>query len=191
MVTLAAMEYDRRRIYSRGLFTRVDIQFDSLGGKRYLLVDVNERWYFFPGAHPGIPRRGPQPVLLRRRPGAEQVGGRNQKLFASLVLGYDPSAGLSFLEPMIDPESRLSLGAGASFSRVSNKSTDLRRLHEQRLRSARLARQTVRPVHERRDDPRLPGRGGRPCTAPAARSPPRARTLSCTPPRASPTTPAT
>ncbi len=123
MVTPAAMEYDRRRIYSLGLFTRVDIQFDSLGGKRYLLVDVNERWYFFPVPILGFRDGDPNRFYFGGGLVHNNLGGRNQKLFASLVLGYDPSAGLSFLEPMIDPESRLSLGAGASFSRVSNKST--------------------------------------------------------------------
>lgn len=121
-VTTAAIEYDRRRIYSLGLFTRVDILYDSLGGKRYLLVDVNERWYLFPVPILGFRDGDPKRLYFGAGLVHNNLGGRNQKLFASIILGYDPSIGLSFLEPLVEPEHRLSLGVGASFSRVSNKS---------------------------------------------------------------------
>jgi len=123
VVTPGDIEYDRRRIYSLGLFTRVDILYDSLGGKRYLLVDVSERWYLFPVPILGFRDGDPHRFYFGAGVVHNNLGGRNQKLFASLVLGYDPSAGLSFLDPLIDADSRLSVGAGASYSSVSNKST--------------------------------------------------------------------
>jgi hypothetical protein len=48
--------------------------------------------------------------------------GRNQKLFGSIIFGHNPSAQVSFYEPLIDPVHRLSFSTAASFSRVRNKS---------------------------------------------------------------------
>ena len=119
--TFAAMEYDKNRIYGLGLFTRVDIAYDSLQGMRFLFVDVNERWYLIP-----YPIFGFRDGDVKRPFGGagflhNNVGGRNQKLYASLVFGSDPSAALSFSDPLIDPAHRLFFSGGLSFSRVRNK----------------------------------------------------------------------
>jgi hypothetical protein len=47
-VSAEALEFDRNRIYSLGLFTRVELRFDSLSTPRALYVLVAERWYIMP-----------------------------------------------------------------------------------------------------------------------------------------------
>ncbi|RPH36984.1 hypothetical protein EHM92_03620 [bacterium] len=120
--TYEAMSFDRNRIYSLGLFTRVDIQYDSLGSIHFLLVDVGERWYLIPfpifGFRDGDPKRPYYGFGVLHN----NVGGRNQKLYGSLALGYDPSLVFSFLDPLFDHEYRLYAGAALSFSRVRNRS---------------------------------------------------------------------
>jgi outer membrane protein assembly factor BamA len=122
LVTREALAFDRARIYSLGLFTRVDIQYDSLGGKRLLLVDVNERWYLYP--FPIIGFRDGDPKRLYYGAGLlhNNVSGRNQKLAASIVLGNDPGAAVAFADPLFDREDRLSLSGSIAFSRVRNRS---------------------------------------------------------------------
>jgi outer membrane protein assembly factor BamA len=121
-VTVDAMEYDKNRIYGLGLFTRVDIAYDSLYGVRFLFVDVSERWYLVPypifGFRDGDPKRpyGGAGFLNNN------LGGRNQKLSTSLVLGSDPSAGLFFSDPLVNRTHRLYFSGGLSFSKVRNKS---------------------------------------------------------------------
>jgi outer membrane protein assembly factor BamA len=120
--THEAIQYDRARIYSLGLFTRVDILVDTLGSMQALRVIVNERWHYFPvpivGFRDGDPSRAYYGLGFRHN----NFRGRNQKLFGSAVFGYNPSAQLSFYEPLIDTERRLSFSTGASFSRVRNRS---------------------------------------------------------------------
>lgn len=120
--THEAMQYDRARIYSLGLFTRVDLLLDTLGAQQALRVIVNERWHYFPvplfGFRDGDPSRAYYGLGFRHN----NFRGRNQKLFASVIFGYNPSASLSFYEPLIDPVNRLSFSTGASFSRVRNRS---------------------------------------------------------------------
>ncbi len=119
--TFNAMEYDKNRIYGLGLFTRVDIAYDSLQGTRFLFVDVNERWYLIP-----YPIFGFRDGDVKRPFGGagflhNNVGGRNQKLYTSVVFGSDPSAAVSFSDPLIDRVNHLYFSGGLSFSRVRNK----------------------------------------------------------------------
>jgi outer membrane protein assembly factor BamA len=123
VITPALLEYDRNRIYSLRLFTRVDLWYDSLGTIRFLFVDVRERWYLVPfptfGFRDGDPKRPYYGAGILH----SNVAGRNQKLYAALTLGHDPSASLTFIDPLLHREGRLYGGISVSFSRPRNKSS--------------------------------------------------------------------
>jgi outer membrane protein assembly factor BamA len=122
VLTPEALEFDRSRIYSLGLFTRVDLYYDSLNTVRFLLVDVRERWYLVPfplfGFRDGDTKRPYYGAGILHN----NVGGRNQKLYAAATLGYDPSFNISFVDPLLDRTEHLYGGASLSYSRVRNKS---------------------------------------------------------------------
>lgn len=122
MVTADAMEYDRNRIYSLGLFTRVDIAYDSLGNQHFLFVDVNERWYLIPYPILGFRDGDVKKVYYGGGLLHNNFQGKNQKLYGSLVLGYDPSLSLSFHDPLFDHEHNLFYSTSLSTSIVRNKS---------------------------------------------------------------------
>ena len=46
--TQQSMEFDRNRVYRLGLFNKVDMWCELVGGKVVLNVDVSERWYIIP-----------------------------------------------------------------------------------------------------------------------------------------------
>jgi outer membrane protein assembly factor BamA len=116
------IEYDRNRVYSLGLFNRVDIWVDSLGARRTLVVEVHERWYLIPVPLVGF-RDGDVKKLYA---GAgllhNNVGGKNQKFFGSVVFGYNPSADLFFSAPLISRTHQLFASGASSFSRIRNRS---------------------------------------------------------------------
>lgn len=120
--TPALIEFDRSRIYSLGLFTRVDIFSDSLEGKNFLFVDVAERWYIIPvpvfGFRDGDPKKPFYGAAVRHN----NFQGRNQRLVAAVVFGYNPSLALGFNDPLIDRERQLYCSAALSYSRVRNRS---------------------------------------------------------------------
>ena len=118
-----AMAYDRNRIYSLGLFTRVDLTLESLAdGRTALRVDVNERWYLIPLPLFGFRDGDLKKVYFGAGLLHNNLGGKNQKLFVSGVLGYNPSFGLSFSDPLLVPGENLSLGAALNLSRIRNRS---------------------------------------------------------------------
>jgi outer membrane protein assembly factor BamA len=117
-----AVDYDRNRIYSLGLFTSVDMIFDSVSTPTVLHVVVTERWHIFPlpmfGFREGDFKKPYYGVGFLHN----NFGGRNQKLYGSVIFGYDPSLNLSFVDPLIDHDNNLYFSAGLSFQRVRNRS---------------------------------------------------------------------
>lgn len=104
--TSEAMEFDKGRVYSTGLFTRVDMSVFPIQGKNTLLVDLNERWYIIPLPLFGFRDNDPAKAYYGAGLLHNNFRGLNQKLFGSIVFGYNPSVAVSFpircsTEPMI------------------------------------------------------------------------------------------
>jgi len=122
VATWGAMEYDKNRIYSLGLFNRVEMFYDSLDGLRFLFVDVHERWYLIPvpvfGFRDGDPKRPYYGAGILHN----NFRGHNQKVYASMVFGYNPSLDLFFSDPQLSREHNLYFSGNLSFSRVRNRS---------------------------------------------------------------------
>ena len=122
VATEEAIEYDRNRIYSLGLFTRVDITFDTLGTVKFLSVSVSERWHLIPLLIFGFRDGDVKKPYFGAGFLHNNFRGRNQKLYASLILGYNPSASFSYSDPLLDRERRLTFSTGLSFERIHNLS---------------------------------------------------------------------
>ena len=120
--TPEAIEFDRGRIYSIGLFTSVDISFVPFEGKNLLVVDVKERWYIIPLPLFGFRDRDPKKPYYCAGLLHNNFRGLNQKLFGSVVFGYNPSLAFQFSDPWIDRDNNLYFSGGLSFSRIRNRS---------------------------------------------------------------------
>ncbi len=122
VATPEAMAFDRSRIYSLGLFTRVDLSTGSRGDVNVLYVDLNERWYIIPlplfGFRDGDPKKPYYGGGLLHN----NFQGKNQKLLGYIVFGYDPALELSFTDPLIDDAHNLFFSGSFSYSRVRNRS---------------------------------------------------------------------
>ena len=116
------MEFDRARIYSLGLFTRVDVEFQRIDTAGYLIVDVSERWYIIPLPILGFRDGDPKKLYYGAGLIHDNFRGANQKLFAEFTLGYDPSLILAFQDPLIDPQNSLSFSAELSATTIRNRS---------------------------------------------------------------------
>ena len=122
-ITRDLLEYDKNRIYSLRLFNEVQIHVEpSTGGNAHLVVEVSERWYIFPYPIFGIRDRDWSKVFLGAGVVHLNFRGRNEKLNASLIVGFDPSAGLSYRNPFLNSEGTEFIEAQISYSKVRNRS---------------------------------------------------------------------
>lgn len=116
------IEFDRSRIYSIGLFTRVDMTVVPFGEKNMLVVDVSERWYIIPlplfGFRDGDPKKPYYGAGILHN----NFRGMNQKLFGSIVFGYNPSLAFQYADPWINRDHNLYFNGALSYFRIRNRS---------------------------------------------------------------------
>jgi len=121
-VTAEDIEYNRGRIYSLGLFTRVDIDFQRVDSTGILIVDVSEGWYIIPIPIFGFRDGDPKRIFYGAGLLHNNFRGVNQKLYGSFTLGYDPSGNFQFQDPLIDREAQLYFGIAFGTAKVRNRS---------------------------------------------------------------------
>ena len=122
VATRELIEYDRNRIYSLGLFTRVDIEFYAADSLRFLAVDVGERWYILPILLFGWRDGDPKKLYYGGGISHSNWAGRNQKLYVFGSLGYNPQAEFSFADPLFDRSENLYYAVRLSTALVRNQS---------------------------------------------------------------------
>ena len=128
-ITRELVEYDRNRIYSLGLFNRVEIAAAPAdSGRADILVNVDERWYLFPYPIFGLKDRDWGKAFYGIGLLHNNFRGRNEKLFASFIFGYDPSISLYYRNAFLDEDGTYFLEGRLSASRVRNRSVLAQRL---------------------------------------------------------------
>jgi len=114
------LERDRNQIYSLQLFNKVDIDYTVDGTAATVFVRVSERWYIFPLPVFGFKYRDLKKpyygaVLLH-----QNFRGRNEKIAASAVFGYDGWYDLAYQNPKITDDDDIYFRGAAGFYRVRN-----------------------------------------------------------------------
>lgn len=122
-ITQELLHYDQERIYSLGLFNRVKLNLiPTSSGKADIIVEVSERWYIFPFPVFGIKDRDWKKFYYGAGILHSNFRGRNEKLFATFILSYDPSVVLSYRNPFISDDGSNMLDARFSYNKIRNKS---------------------------------------------------------------------
>ncbi len=122
-VTRELIEYDQNRIYSLGLFNQVTIHVQPIStDKANLIVEVSERWYIFPFPVLGIKDREWKKLYYGAGILHSNFRGKNEKLYAVSVFGYDPSMELSYRNPFFKEDGSYILDAKISYNKIRNKS---------------------------------------------------------------------
>ena len=123
VITRTALDYDRDRIYSLGLFTQVEMHIiPTQAPKASVLVIVSERWYIYPYPILGIKDRDWGKLYYGAGITHLNFRGRNEKLTASFVFGYDPGFFVSYRNPFLSQEGRTFLEGRIGSNKVRNKS---------------------------------------------------------------------
>jgi len=123
VITHQALDFDRDRIYSLGLFTQVELHIiPSSPPKASILVIVSERWYIYPYPILGIKDRDWEKLFYGAGIVHLNFRGRNEKLVASFIFGYDPGFSVSYRNPFLSEEGIYFFEGRVGSNKVRNRS---------------------------------------------------------------------
>jgi len=121
-ITNKIIYYNRERIYSLGLFTKVDLFIYPKDSKNILVIDVEESWYIYPIPVLNIRDNDWKKLSFGMHLVVKNFRGRNETLLAKAEFGYDPAFQLSYYKPSITYGSNFYLGTEIVYRRIANKS---------------------------------------------------------------------
>ena len=122
-VNQALLEFNRDRIYSLGLFTKVDLIPTEISDKNVLFISVEESWYIYPIPILEIKDRDWDKLSYGVIIVLKNFRGRNETLSGSAALGYDPNFSLRYYKPSIVWKSDIYFNAQISYGTIANKSS--------------------------------------------------------------------
>jgi len=118
-VSFNQLDYNKERIYSLGIFNFVNVSADTTLNKISVVINVTESWYIYP-----IPfyhlvndevRYGIRVVWKNFR-------GRNEKLSATVAMGYNPYYSMTYQIPVLSKEYNLGMNISSYYQRIVNPS---------------------------------------------------------------------
>jgi len=118
-----AMDLDRKHIYSLQLFNKVDLDYTAEGNQATVFVRVSERWYVFPIPIFGFKYRDLKKPFYGVALIHQNFRGRNEKIMASAVFGYDGWFNLAYQNPKLTSDDDIFLRSHVGFSHVRNQNT--------------------------------------------------------------------
>ncbi len=116
------LAYERDRIYSLGLFNRVEIDHIVNDREAIIFIDVHERWYIFPVPVFGMKDRDWNKLYYGLGVLHNNFRGRNEKLWAGFALGYDPWVSLMYNNPAILGRDDLFIETEFIYTNTENRS---------------------------------------------------------------------
>ncbi len=117
-----AITEDQNRIYSLRLFNRVRMHTVGERDSATLLVDVSERWFWFPFPILGFRDRDFNKFYYGAGIAHQNFRGRNEKVFASFAFGYDQWLSFRYQNPKLTDDDDIFLGFSGSYGKSPNLS---------------------------------------------------------------------
>jgi outer membrane protein assembly factor BamA len=127
-VTLTTLNYNKERIFSLGIFNKVELKIESENGKNILNIMVEESWYIYPIPFFSIKDNDWDKFSYGVAVLIKNFRGRNETLTGSAALGYDPSFSISFFKPSIISKSNVYLSVNLAHRTITNRSRNAARL---------------------------------------------------------------
>jgi len=116
------LAYNKERIYSLGLFTKVDLFIYPENEKNFLVINVEESWYIYPIPVASLRDNDWKKLSYGVYVVVKNFRGRNETVMGRVELGYDPTFQLSYYKPNIVPGSDFFWGADFIYKRKNNRS---------------------------------------------------------------------
>ncbi len=119
-VDYKTLEYSSERVFSLGIFNRVEIYPRSLKGTNIIQIEVMESWSIYPIPIFEINNGDLKDASYGLSLYYKNFRGRNETINFQFTLGYDPSLSLSYYNPLIEEKNELSSTVNFSYKNASN-----------------------------------------------------------------------
>jgi outer membrane protein assembly factor BamA len=130
-VTNDQLKFNRERIFSLRLFTKVDLFPSQTNNSTVINIVVNEGWYLYPIPFLKKAERNSNNYSYGINFTYKNFRGRNEYLRASVNFGYDPYFSLVYSNPALVYKEDLGLSFSTSFVNMNNKSVTARNVYNQ------------------------------------------------------------
>ncbi len=120
-VSLTQIEFNQERVFSLGLFNKVELNIIQETELSIIEISVFESWYIYPLPFlklrdDRISRASYGLILLYKN-----FRGRNETLSGLATFGYDPSYSMSYFNPMLIDGENITFGFGLGYIDVQNR----------------------------------------------------------------------
>ena len=122
------LDYNRERVYSLGIFNKVNFRFDDKDSS-ILNIEVEESWYIYPIPFFQIKDNDWNKFSYGISVLIKNFRGRNETLTGSAALGYDPSFSISYFKPSIIYKSNVYFNAHLSHRTITNRSETAKKIY--------------------------------------------------------------
>ncbi|MFZ1290802.1 MAG: POTRA domain-containing protein [Melioribacteraceae bacterium] len=120
-ISQTQLEFNKERIFSLGLFNKVELQVLNENERQILEISVFESWYIYPLPYLNIRddrlSRASYGVMLLYK----NFRGRNETIFGLATFGYDPSYSISYFNPVLISGENLTFGLNFGYVDIQNR----------------------------------------------------------------------
>ncbi len=127
-VSTSILHFNRERVFSLGLFNRVEIIKNVVDEKNIVQIDLNETWYIYPLPFYKTLDNTLDKLTYGVKLKYRNFRGRNETIRAQFGLGYDPFIYLLYENPALIHEQSLSLTTSFGYFNFNNRSTSALKL---------------------------------------------------------------
>lgn len=121
-IDIKLLNYNKERIYSLGIFNKVELHIRNEHKKNILIIEVEESWYIYPIPYVQLKDRDWKKFSYGLDVIVKNFRGRNELLRVRGSLGYDPSIFISYYNPVFIRKEDIFLNLILSYSNIRNKS---------------------------------------------------------------------
>lgn len=122
IVSQKQIEFNEERVFSLGIFNKVNFNIFSNKGLNVLEITVEESWYIYP--LPFLKLR--ENSFKRSSYGLnllyKNFRGRNESIWALVTFGYDPTYQIQYYNPVLITGKNLSFGFSLGYTDLANRS---------------------------------------------------------------------
>ncbi len=122
-VTKEILDYNRDRIYSLGIFTKVDLLVSTEKNSNTLTIVIDESWYIYPIPFAELKDRDWKKISYGVDVYVRNFRGRNESLRGRVGLGYDPSFRIEYFSPTLFASRDIFFGINLLYINANNKSS--------------------------------------------------------------------